>query len=45
MPCGHLCVCNDCGDQIKTKGYTCPVCRGNIGSLIPFDMKKMAKKN
>jgi hypothetical protein len=43
MPCGHLCVCSDCGNTIHTKKYTCPVCRGNIGSLIPFDMAKKKK--
>ena len=40
MPCGHLCVCKDCGKQLFDKKFTCPVCRGNIGSLIPFSIKQ-----
>jgi len=44
MPCSHLCVCKECGDQIQQKKYTCPICRGNIGSLIPIDMIKKGKK-
>lgn len=37
MPCGHLCVCGDCGKLLQEKGHKCPVCRGNIGSLINAD--------
>lgn len=36
MPCGHLSVCKECGDLLKQKGYTCPICRGVIVSLVPF---------
>ncbi len=43
MPCGHLCVCSECGKQIKEKNYNCPVCRGDIRSLIPFNLR-MARK-
>lgn len=39
MPCGHMCVCGDCGKTIIDKKYTCPICRGPIGSLIPFKIK------
>ena len=38
MPCGHFCICGDCGKGLVKAKHTCPVCRGNIGSLIP--MKK-----
>lgn len=38
MPCGHFCVCHECGKQLVAAKHTCPVCRGNIQSLIP--MKK-----
>ena len=40
MPCGHLCVCQGCGDTIQSKNYDCPICRGHIGSLIPFSTPK-----
>lgn len=45
MPCGHLCVCSTCGNELQTKKYDCPICRGAIGSLIPFDIKKMSNKH
>lgn len=38
MPCGHLCVCGDCGKGLVKAKQTCVVCRGHIQSLIP--MKK-----
>jgi len=38
MPCGHFCICGDCGKGLIKAKHTCPVCRGNIQSLIP--MKK-----
>lgn len=44
MPCGHLCVCADCGRSLINKKYTCPVCRGTIGSLIPFKQQSVNKK-
>jgi len=30
MPCGHYCICNDCGKSLIKAKHTCPVCRGNI---------------
>ena len=38
MPCAHLCVCENCGKELVKAKHTCPICRGNISSLIP--MKK-----
>jgi len=32
VPCGHLCVCAECGDP--TKLYNCPMCRGRIGQFM-----------
>lgn len=43
MPCGHLCVCADCGNTLKSnKNHTCPICRGNIDSLVNLDMKNLS---
>jgi E3 ubiquitin-protein ligase MGRN1 len=39
MPCGHLCVCSDCGKGLVKNKHTCPVCRGHIQSLIPIAKK------
>lgn len=41
MPCAHLCVCSECGNQIQQHNYQCPVCRGPISSLVKFDIEKM----
>ena len=30
MPCGHFCVCSDCGKNLQQRKHTCPICRGNI---------------
>jgi len=29
LPCGHLCLCQDCCGQVAM-GKVCPKCRGNI---------------
>ncbi|XP_037825517.1 mitochondrial E3 ubiquitin protein ligase 1 [Lucilia sericata] len=29
LPCGHVCICEDCSEKIK---MTCPVCRGKINT-------------
>ena len=31
VPCGHLCVCQQCFPQLQ---HTCPVCRGNVTQMI-----------
>jgi hypothetical protein len=40
MPCGHFCVCHDCGEQLKQKNPLCPMCRQHIGQLLPIARKK-----
>ena len=38
MPCGHMCVCQSCGEELKkSKHNMCPVCRGAIQSLVPLN--------
>jgi len=39
MPCGHLCICAECGKGLVKNKHTCPVCRGHISSLIPIKQK------
>lgn len=36
MPCCHLCICGECGKNLVKAKHTCPICRGNIASLIPM---------
>lgn len=34
-PCGHQCVCLECGTFLRNKGYLCPVCNSSIESVCP----------
>ena len=36
MPCGHLCVCSECGPSLVKNKHTCPICRSHIQNLIPL---------
>jgi hypothetical protein len=40
MPCGHMCVCFECGEALRNRKHNCPICRGNIGSLAHMKVKK-----
>jgi hypothetical protein len=33
-PCGHMCVCETCADEIIQRGSNCPMCRADITSLL-----------
>ncbi|XP_061711907.1 mitochondrial E3 ubiquitin protein ligase 1-like [Cydia pomonella] len=32
LPCGHVCLCEDCSDRITEQ---CPICRERIESRVP----------
>nr|XP_022342739.1 E3 ubiquitin-protein ligase NEURL1B-like [Crassostrea virginica] len=32
--CGHMCICQACGIQLKNRNSTCPVCRAPIRDII-----------
>ncbi|XP_057312548.1 E3 ubiquitin-protein ligase LRSAM1-like [Hydractinia symbiolongicarpus] len=32
--CGHMCVCQQCGLQLKIDGHNCPMCRAPIRDVI-----------
>mmetsp|Transcript_51584 Transcript_51584/g.85471 ORF Transcript_51584/g.85471 Transcript_51584/m.85471 type:complete len:210 (+) Transcript_51584:71-700(+) len=34
VPCGHKCVCEGCAQAIQSSSNQCPVCRGNIQSVL-----------
>ena len=35
-PCHHLVTCQACGDLLRHRGDSCPVCRKNIQQIIKF---------
>lgn len=34
MPCRHMCMCKDCGEQLLKHKPVCPVCRAPISTLL-----------
>ncbi|KAG5481406.1 hypothetical protein LSCM4_07118 [Leishmania orientalis] len=34
MPCRHMCMCKDCGEQLLMHKPVCPVCRAPISTLL-----------
>jgi len=37
VPCGHVCLCHDCGEallELDGTRKTCPICRGPINSVV-----------
>ena len=40
MPCGHLCMCHDCGKMCLEKNPLCPICRGHMSHLLPIKRNK-----
>lgn len=41
MPCGHFCVCHECGTSIRiTPGRNrCPLCRGDVSDLMHLELR------
>lgn len=37
IPCGHMCVCNECYQGLKKIKNCCPLCRRNITKVITND--------
>ncbi|CAD7947074.1 unnamed protein product [Amoebophrya sp. A25] len=33
-PCGHVCACIDCAEELLTKKHNCPICRGYINDIF-----------
>ena len=33
IPCGHLCCCLGCFNEVSKRGHKCPICRGTIDSI------------
>lgn len=36
IPCGHLCVCEDCSHSLKTVGQSllCPICKSKVQKIV-----------
>ncbi|XP_065660208.1 E3 ubiquitin-protein ligase MGRN1 isoform X4 [Hydra vulgaris] len=42
LPCRHLCLCETCGEQMRTSSSRCPICRANFNALL--QIKAVRKK-
>lgn len=42
LPCRHLCLCNECGEKMKTEQSKCPMCRAPFYALL--QVKAMRRK-
>ena len=34
VPCGHVCMCQGCAEEVQAASGSCPVCRGDIQCVI-----------
>ncbi|ORZ33642.1 hypothetical protein BCR44DRAFT_30483 [Catenaria anguillulae PL171] len=34
LPCRHLCLCKECGSQLRRQSSKCPICRQDFHSLL-----------
>lgn len=40
MPCRHMCMCKECGEQLLKHKPVCPVCRAPISTLLHMPRNK-----
>lgn len=41
-PCGHMCCCESCAEEIETAKMPCPLCRSNITSVLVYTLDQDA---
>lgn len=34
LPCGHVCVCTECSERLRSRGQSCPICRSRIDTSV-----------
>ena len=34
VPCGHMCVCEECRQRLCERGYSCPMCRAPVDLFV-----------
>jgi rubrerythrin len=34
LPCGHVCVCAECGETLRQRRDPCPVCRAPVATFM-----------
>ncbi|CAH1795065.1 unnamed protein product [Owenia fusiformis] len=46
LPCRHLCLCNNCADNLRYQSNNCPICRSPFRALLQIRaMKKKITRN
>ena len=43
VPCGHRCLCRNCGDNVMSTKPECPLCRSSIKGFNQLPSKAEAK--
>jgi len=38
LPCRHLCLCNQCAEELRYQSNKCPICRGPVRSLLKIEV-------
>lgn len=44
LPCRHLCMCNDCSQELRKQTSKCPICRNHVDSLLHIKMSHRTPK-
>eukprot|EP00891_Asterochloris_glomerata_P009535 jgi/Astpho2/9535/fgenesh1_pg.00146_%23_2_t len=40
LPCRHMCMCNECAQELRKQTSRCPICRNHVESLLHIKMQK-----
>lgn len=43
LPCRHMCLCDECAQQLRLQTNKCPICRAAVESLLQIDLSKHGK--
>lgn len=44
LPCRHMCMCNECAQELRKQTQRCPICRNPVESLLHIRLGTKAKE-